>query len=484
MAKMKAIRPISPCVRPKTTGSYYHGPVLWVTRSANSPVGTPAGDAVAVRPTALAAAATAANAVERREEREDDPAEAVRISADTRVATTARGPFEPLGLAIEHDGAIRDVLASELAIPALRGYARTRALLAALAILPAGMVLELDRELAFGPAHAGASLARIVVDVVLVAFVGFELSRRTPRMPRVAALALVTVCLRWILVITRHCAAGVHPLVYAAAALSGVGAAIFLTRVPSRQRVALELLDRLGISRSAWLEAVRPGPLPAGRLSFALGVAAGLPVLLYVARTMNLGLWLQAVLFLAYGILAPAAVLREPGVALFAGAGKLREPVPPTRTLVAVAVGLALTGAGVTAANVFFDAGTEVARCVNRLDAETRRALAVKAAELTKAVTTVRTSSALLVMTGIVFPFVEERIFRGLLQETLVRKYGRSYGIFAASLVFAAAHFGIYQVALYQTLLLGLGFGIAYAEGGLVAALIVHATWNLVTLAS
>ena len=42
---------------------------------------------------------------------------------------------------------------------------------------------------------------------------------------------------------------------------------------------------------------------------------------------------------------------------------------------------------------------------------------------------------------------------------------------------------GIYEIALYQTVLLGVGFGLAYAEGGLVAAFVVHALWNLLNVA-
>ena len=86
------------------------------------------------------------------------------------------------------------------------------------------------------------------------------------------------------------------------------------------------------------------------------------------------------------------------------------------------------------------------------------------------------------VLTSIVFPFVEERIYRGLLQDALVRKYGFAYGLFAAAIVFGVAHLGVYQFALYQTALLGLGFGVAYLEGGLLAAFIAHATWNLILL--
>ena len=87
-----------------------------------------------------------------------------------------------------------------------------------------------------------------------------------------------------------------------------------------------------------------------------------------------------------------------------------------------------------------------------------------------------------MIMTSAIFPFAEERIYRGLLQDVLTRKYGRRYAVFAASLAFGVAHLGVYQVALYQTVLLGIGFGVAYLEGGLLAAFFVHAIWNLIQL--
>jgi hypothetical protein len=89
----------------------------------------------------------------------------------------------------------------------------------------------------------------------------------------------------------------------------------------------------------------------------------------------------------------------------------------------------------------------------------------------------------MLALTVAVVPLVEERIYRDVLMNTLVRKYGAAYGLFASAIVFGVAHAGVYHVALYQPVLLGLAFGVAYAEGGLLAAFTVHAAWNLALLA-
>jgi membrane protease YdiL (CAAX protease family) len=341
------------------------------------------------------------------------------------------------------------------------------------------MLLELDRELVFGDAGspARASPGRLLVDLVLVAYVVFELLRRTPRMPGVAALALVAVGLRWTLVATRLCGHGVHPLVYASGGLAVAAAFVLLARVPSRGRVALELLGKLGITRSELFAATRKADPPGALIAAAVACAAGLPAVLHLVRLLGGGLLAQAIVFSVFAGAAPelARRLTEPD-------GARPESAPPARIMMAVAIGLAVTAAAVTAGRLFFDSGAELARCVERLDVEARRTLERQSSELAHAIAKVRASAPLVLMTSAVFPFAEERIYRGLLQDVLTRRYGAGYGIFAASVAFGVAHLGIYQVALYQTVLLGIGFGVAYAEGGLLAAFFVHATWNLVQL--
>ncbi len=412
----------------------------------------------------------------------------MQVDVDTEVAIQKSGPFEPLGAALLANAPLRDVLARDIPIPSLSfsvlgvavSYARLRTILLALVVVPLAMLLELDRELIVAK---NTSVSRVVVDLVLTAWIVFELSRPTPRMPRITALALLAVSLRWTLVATRLCG-HVHVLVYVAASLCALAAIVFATIIPPRSRIALELLDKLGITRTELFAstATRDEDEPPGALVAAsIGCAAGLPAILHLVRMLGANLPVQAIVFVGFGVLAPIAARRLVGepTPISAPAPK---GLPPARILIGVAIGLALTAAAITAARLFFDVGTELARCVDRLDAEARLAHNAEAAELTRALAAVRASAPLVIMTAAVFPFAEERIYRGLLQDVLARKYGSSYGVFAASLAFGVAHLGIYQVALYQTVLLGIGFGVAFAEGGLLAAFVVHATWNLVQL--
>src|SRR5687767_1144372 len=85
----------------------------------------------------------------------------ISVTASTPIACSEKGPFVPLGIAIERDGRLRDVLLSEIAIPSLRDHRRTRLAVLAASLGPMLMLLELDRELVFAKM---ASPGRFFVD--------------------------------------------------------------------------------------------------------------------------------------------------------------------------------------------------------------------------------------------------------------------------------------------------------------------------------
>jgi membrane protease YdiL (CAAX protease family) len=453
---MNAMRIISPRVSPNTTGPYYHGDVVYVRNDGDSP-------AAACAPSELLAEGGS-----------------VAARADTLISRAREGPFAPIAEALERDAALRDVVATDIPVPSLAPWSRVRLVVLALAAVPLLMLVELDRELA-GKELLGTG--RLLVDVLVAAYIVFELTRRTPRMPAVAGAALLAVSMRWFLVTARLCGKGVHPAVWAAAALSACAAFAVLARAPSRARVALELMAKLGISRSE-ANAVRARgerEVPSALVFAAVAAAAGLPLLLWALRRNGAGVWMQATAFVAYAVVVPWVALRRDGVAAAARASLARADV--VRVLFAIVLGLVLTASLLHGTHQFFDAGGELARCTGRLDEETRRLLATEAAELARRVANVRASTALVLMTTAVMPLAEERIYRGLLMNVLVRKYGFTYGLFASAAAFGVAHVGVYELALYQTVLLGIGFGLAYAEGGLAAAFVVHAVWNLLNVA-
>ncbi len=355
---------------------------------------------------------------------------------------------------------MRDAFARAIPLPSLVAWSRLRFVGPRARAGPLLMLLELDRELV-GKGLFGAG--RLVIDLLLTAYVAFELTRRTPRLPGVAAAALLAVGMRWLLVVTRLCGKNVHPAVWVAATLS-IGTALFVfARAPTRARLSLELLSKLGISRSDVAAAKRPDPVP-GALVVAAAVAARrLPLLLWALRKNAVGLWPQALFFVLYALVVPEVVRR---VAARMGSAEERAPrINVVATLLAIGVGLTLTAALLHGTHQFFDAGGELARCTGRLDEASRRLLNAEASELSRRIASVRASTALVLMTTCVMPLAEERIYRGLLMNVLVRRYGLTYGLFVSAAAFGFAHVGIYEIALYQTILLGIGFGLAYLEG-------------------
>jgi membrane protease YdiL (CAAX protease family) len=386
------------------------------------------------------------------------------LEAETPVALGPDGPFTPLARALRENGAIRDALASEQ--PSLRGYRTVRIAIAAMMAGPILMLAELDREL-----FARAGLGRFAVDALMTAWVGFELSRKTPRHPRVAAACSFAIALRWSLAIAKGCGHA-HPLVWAAMGLAMVGALLFALRVPGPARVTEEIAKELGVTPHV-VETRAPPPAV---VAAAVACAAGLPALLHALRGLQASFVVQAMAFVGFAVVAPIGVRR------FGDRPARSDSMPMTRVMVSIAMGLALTAAAVTCGRLILDTGTELASCVSALGEEARLARVVESRELATAVERVRASVPLVLLTAFVFPYAEERIYRGLLQDVLVRKFGARYGIFAASVAFGLAHIGVYEVALYQTVLLGFGFGLAYAEGGLWAAFCVHATWNLLQM--
>jgi membrane protease YdiL (CAAX protease family) len=454
---MNATRMISPRVRPNVTASYYHGGVVHVR--------TDGGAARGCEPKELAAEGGS-----------------VAIGAETLISRTAEGPFEPLAIALERDGALRDQFSKDVPGTSLPAWWRLRFVVLVTAAVPLVMLAELDREL-WTKDLLGAG--RLLVDLLLAAYVVFELTRKTPRVPAVAGAAMLAVAMRWLLVAARLCGNGVHLAVWGAGALSVFAGLAILTRAPSRSRVALELMGKLGISRSDVNAAkATHAPAPKGSVVVAaLVAAAGLPLLLFALRRTGVGLWPQVAAFLAYGGFVPELVRRLEGTHAEPKRDARSARARAARTTFAIGLGLALTAALLHGTHQFFDAGGELARCTGRLDEATRRLLAAEAAELSRRVASVRASMMLALMTTAVMPLAEERIFRGVLMNVLVRRYGMTYGLFASAAAFGVAHVGVYELALYQTVLLGIGFGIAYAEGGLIAAFVVHAAWNLLNVA-
>ncbi|MCA9586148.1 MAG: CPBP family intramembrane metalloprotease [Myxococcales bacterium] len=393
------------------------------------------------------------------------------VTASTLTSLSPEGPFTPLAAAVLTVGPLRDVLARTTRAPSLASWKKAR-VAAALGLVPVLMLLELDRELL---AAGRLRWARLAVDTTFAIWITFEITRATPRRPGATAAVLACVAFRYLVLVTRVCGAGIHPAAYVAMGIAATCAGAFLVLAPSPARVTLEVLDKLGISKSDAIRARAPPLLPAAYVPAALAAAAGLPLLLSLVRSHGISAQVQASVFVGYALFVPPLVTR-----LFGAAAK-PEPLrlPLAQTAAALLLGFVLALALANGARCFFDAGAYLARCTGKLDAAGRALLDAEARELTWGLARAKGQVPLAVLTTLVVPFAEERIYRGLVQRVLCNRYGQAYGVFGAAFVFGLAHMGVYHVALYQTALLGIAFGVAYLEGGIVAATLAHALWNL-----
>lgn len=81
----------------------------------------------------------------------------------------------------------------------------------------------------------------------------------------------------------------------------------------------------------------------------------------------------------------------------------------------------------------------------------------------------------------ILYPFIEEIYFRGILLKSLCKKIGIFWGVNLASLYFTIVHFNI--LASPTLFVLGLLLGIvSYISGSILFSFILHALFNLLML--
>ncbi|MEO8796654.1 MAG: CPBP family intramembrane glutamic endopeptidase [Polyangiaceae bacterium] len=146
-------------------------------------------------------------------------------------------------------------------------------------------------------------------------------------------------------------------------------------------------------------------------------------------------------------------------------------------------LGIALTAGLTGGTHYLVDAVAQVIACTDtHAAAGATSFVANESREAAKGIFAARENIVYFVMTVGVSPLIEERVYRGMLQRAATARLGPRRGIALASVVFGLAHLGVYRVAVYQTILLGVSFGVAFEEGGLVASLLTHAVWNLYLL--
>lgn len=390
------------------------------------------------------------------------------------IGRSPTGPFARFPRAFE-DAALREAFALATTLPAWMAYRKVRPFLF-FGLVPLLMLLELDRELALG--SVGGSKPRVLLDLVLLALVARDLWRPLPRHPLVSAAVLFGAAARFTLLIAKSCGQEPHVIIFAAPVLALAMSALVAFTSPGRRRVVRELHTSLGLALPPPSQPVTGAPRESRTLWSALAIAVLLPPALLLGGKVG-GLWVQAAVMVAWGIGLPHLVVP-----------RVDDPVPRRASyysrlsslhwgLIGIALAAGLTGG----THYLVDAVAQVIACTDmHAAAGATSFVANESREAARGIFAARESIVYFVMTVGVSPLIEERVYRGMLQRAATARLGPRRGIALASIVFGLAHLGVYRVAVYQTVLLGVSFGVAFEEGGLVASLLAHAVWNLYLL--
>lgn len=395
----------------------------------------------------------------------------VRLRATTEVALDEKGPFEPFAHGVACDVTLRARLAEGLRLPGTLAFAKLRPLLF-VGLVPLLMLAELDREMA--AAGLRGARVRLALGLAFAVLLAVDFARKVPRHPGTSAAILFWVAARYAHLLAVTC--GRTEMVgFFAPVLATAVALTLLARAPRGNRLTEEILDKLGVDPEEVLR-VRLGEMPKPHVVAAAIVAAvGLPVLLFVLRKLDGSIWTTGLGLLVYGAVVPELIER------FVERGRpIRARFRPTRVLFAMGVGFALTMGLVSSAQRSFDAGIYLQRCTHPAEFERsgKQLLLAETREVAKGIAQAKDALPVLLMTVLAVPLAEERLYRGMLQRILTRRYGERLGLVYSALCFGASHLVVYRVAAYQAALLGFGFGAAYGQAGLVASFLAHALWN------
>jgi len=413
------------------------------------------------------------------------------LSGDDCVSMRATDPFVPVERDLDHNDALRDALLHAFPSGRAARYEKMRFFLFA-GLVPMVLLVVLDADL-LRARHEGATAA-LAVDLLSALVVAVDLAHPHPRHPHVTAAAFGAAGLRFAQLVALRCAA-THTMLLAFGFIAVVAAIACLVMAPTPRAVADHLRRALALAPPTRL----PHRTSRGffrYIIYAIGAAAALPALLWLLRTSEVTLALQLLIFVLFALIVPYVgrvfVGKEPPVHRDCVAGALGIPLSIFQPSVRAAVramarvasigvmSLVLSFALVRGAQSALETTARVQHCVVGPTAPPpalQRLVDAQRLEVSNSKTS--KDPSWLLLTVLVVPIAEELVYRGLVQHALRRRLKRRLAIGLAALLFGLAHLVVYQNAVYQPILLGLSFGLAYERAGILASILVHMLWNL-----
>jgi membrane protease YdiL (CAAX protease family) len=413
-------------------------------------------------------------------------------SEDDCIALRADDVFVALNRDIDRNDALREALLHSFPTERSTRYTRMRFLLFA-GLVPVLMLVAFDWDLLrMGHPGAGAALA---VDVLSVLFVAIDVARPAPRHPYVTVATMCTTSLRIGLLVATRCGSGIHPLIPLFGVVALGTAATAWVAAPTPRAIADHLRQTLALAP--------PTRLPARTMrgfyrtiAYAIGAAALLPGMLWALRAFDTPVELQLLAFVSFAVVVPhvgrvfvghePTPLRDAVASAFGVSSERRIPSFATsrRALVRIAVAaiasLVLSFALVRGAQGLLELTARAEACFAGPDAGAPTLQRFIDAQRQEVEAERRPNEApWLLLTILVVPMAEELVYRGLVQQALRRRLRRRLALGLTALLFGLAHLVVYRNAIYQPVLVGLSFGLAYERAGILASILAHLLWNL-----
>jgi membrane protease YdiL (CAAX protease family) len=410
-------------------------------------------------------------------------------SAEDCLSLRATDPFVPIGKDLDRNDRLREALLE--AFPSSRALRYGRGRLALfVSLVPVLLLALMDAEML--RAGREGAMAALAVDGLSALVVAVDLARPFPRHPHVTAAAFGAAAMRFVHLATLRCLDSSSVLMLGFALLAAAGSVAVLVAAPSPRAMADHVRAALAMAPPTILPP-RTAPGFFRYIVYAICAAGLLPVVLWLLRSYETSLQLQLAVFAGFAVVVPyvgrVVVGREPPVHRDMVAGALGIPLDSYRADARVTL-RALARAGAMGISCLVLSFALVGGCQSAVEtvAAAQQCVAEEPTPLHRLLDAQRLEAggppstrapSWLLLTVLVVPIAEELVYRGLVQHALRRRLKRRVAIGLSATLFGLAHVVVFPMSVYQTVLLGLSFGVAYERAGIVASILTHMLWNL-----
>jgi len=415
----------------------------------------------------------------------------ISISSDDCLSLRVDDPFVPVGVDLDRNDRLREVLLDAFSNPVAASYARRRLALYVSLVPVAFLAIVGCESVANGGLGQAASA---IIDCLCVVLVAIDIARPVPRHTHLVAAVFGATALRIAHLASARCSDPSCIPLLGAALIAAFGAVAMLVAAPSPRAMADHVRSALAMAPPTILPPLH-APGFYRYIIYAICAAAVLPILLWLLRSFDSSLGVQLGVFAAFAVVVPyigrVVVGRDLPIhrdIIPSAFGMLMDSQPNRRRISARVLMGAMMRAASAAIVCLVLAFALVRGCQSAIEivgvalrwASSEPSILFKLLDAQRDEAGSNPSGARwLLLTVLVVPLAEEFVYRGLVQHALRRRVRRRVAIGLSSVLFGLAHLVVFPMSVHQTILLGLSFGLAYERAGIIASVMVHVLWNL-----